>query len=61
MSIKEIEFPSITFCSQGNNDAISNASVTKLFYDFVEITSNEIKRVDYLSDKNIATFLYAGK
>ena len=31
----------------------------KLFYDFVGITSNEIKHVDYLSDKNIATFLYS--
>jgi hypothetical protein len=35
-SIKEIDFPSVTFCSQGNNDLISNASLIKLFYDFVE-------------------------
>ena len=36
VSVKEIEFPSITFCSQGNNQLISNASLTKMFHDFLQ-------------------------
>ena len=35
-SVKDIEFPSVTFCSQGNNEIITNATLFKMFYDFLQ-------------------------
>jgi hypothetical protein len=43
-SVKDIDFPSVTFCSQGNNEIITNATLFKKFYDFLgkkyNITNN---------------------
>ena len=33
--IKGIEFPSVTFCSNSNNEIITNASMIRKFYQFI--------------------------
>ena len=39
-SVKDIEFPSVTFCSKGNNEIITNATLFKKFYDFLQKKNN---------------------
>ena len=34
-SIKKVKFPAVTFCSPGNMEIIANASLFKMFYDFL--------------------------
>ena len=59
-SVKDIEFPSVTFCSQGNNEIITNATLIKKFYDFLQKKYNigipsspmEIAEIVHLSVKN---------
>jgi len=40
----KVDFPSVTFCSPGNNEVITNATLIKMFYDFLQnkynITTN---------------------
>ena len=33
--LKDIEFPSVTFCNRGSNEIITNATLLKNFYDFL--------------------------
>jgi hypothetical protein len=56
VSVSEIEFPSVTFCSQGNSDIISEASLIEKYNNFLRnnygikndldpLTLNEILKV----------------
>ena len=56
VSVSEIEFPSVTFCSQGNADIISEVSLIEKYNDFLRnncglksyfdpLTLNEILKV----------------
>ena len=33
--LKDIEFPSVTFCNRGNNEIITNATLIKRFYSYL--------------------------
>ena len=33
--LKDIEFPSVTFCNRGNNEIITNATLIKRFYTYL--------------------------
>ena len=35
VSVSEIEFPSVTFCSQGNTDIISEAALIEKYNEFL--------------------------
>jgi hypothetical protein len=35
-SVKNMDFPSVTFCSPGNNEVITNATLIKMFYEFLQ-------------------------
>ena len=39
-AVKDIEFPSVTFCSQGKNEMITNATLFKMFYAFLKKKHN---------------------
>ena len=52
--VTKIEFPSVTICSPGSNELITNATLIKMFYDFLH------KKFDIkteLSPLNIAQLL----
>ncbi len=34
-SIKNVKFPAVTFCTSGNMEVVTNASLFKMFYDFL--------------------------
>ena len=34
-SIKNVQFPSVTFCTPGNMEFVTNATLFKMFYDFL--------------------------
>ena len=35
-SVMNVDFPSVTFCSPGINEVITNATLIKMFYDFLQ-------------------------
>jgi len=54
--VKNVDFPSVTFCSPGSNEVITNATLIKMFYEFLQKQFNltmdhtplEIARLLYL-------------
>ena len=47
--LKDIEFPSVTFCNRGNNEIITNATLIKNFYDFLSNKYNFKSEVPVLT------------
>jgi hypothetical protein len=47
--LKDIEFPSVTFCNRGNNEIITNATLLKKFYDFLGTKYNYIAKLPVLA------------
>ena len=49
--IRKVKFPSVTFCSPGNMEVVSNASLFQMFYDFL--------RTEYGIKVNLSPMLVA--
>jgi hypothetical protein len=47
--LKDIEFPSVTFCNKGNNEIITNATLIKKFYDFLSANYNFSSKLPILT------------
>ena len=52
--VTDVEFPSVTICSPGSNELITNATLIKMFYDFLHLKFNITTKLSpiYIAESN---------